>query len=169
MKVTVLHLRLLVIVACVLVVSGLTSGRSFAAESLISTLEAEAMILPAGTNIVSDAGSSGGKVIQFTREGTARATITIPSGAIFSSFDFRVKGVKCHGAVPKLTINMQDLATGSTSTVFSQSYSAGTWQISKVVAYVPPTPGSYTLYAIYGNHNQCGNDLYLDYFNFYSL
>ena len=143
---------------------GLAGGyvlwRTFAAGSVIATLEAEKMSLPAHASVISDSNASAGQAVKMTRRESAKASVTINSPV--DNLTLKARASRCQRAWPKATVSVDGLKVLST-TVSSSSWHEYT--ISKTL-----NTGAHEItisYSDFSRSSYCYPTLYLDAAVFY--
>ena len=135
---------------------------SLAATPTVASLEAEQLSLPTGASAYTDSTASGGKAVQFTVNGTATGSVTIPTGATATSLAVTAHGNSCHGWA-----NLS-LSVDGTNVLPTISASTSSW--TNYVASTNLVAGSHSLSMSAGNMSAKGNctrNLYVDVATFY--
>jgi hypothetical protein len=159
--------QLLVFALIFAALGGYLIWHSFAVTPIVGSVQAEAMTLPTGADIVSDSSASGGQAVRFSQDGTATSALSLSSQA--TSLAVTLKGMKCRGDVPHYTLSIS--TTGATpSNIFTVNGSAGSSGWSNVTTNKTIDAGNYNLSFTVSNSlsaNNCNRDLYLDVVTFY--
>ncbi len=138
-------------------------GARIYADSILSTVEAETMTLPAsGSSVVGDASASGGQTVRMIANGDV--TKSFDTGTQSDYFKFRVKGVTCRGNWPRLMVYLDN------TRVYNSLVSST--QLSEVQITRTTLPGNHTLRYNFSNaasNSTCYRTLYLDVANFYAV
>lgn len=151
-------------IATFALIGGYFIWHSFAASPLVASLQAEQMILPNGSTIVTDSAAVGGKVVKMSLNGSLTGSVNFPSKV--TSVTVVARASSCNGS-PYFALFVDGSNLLSSTTVSSsslKSYSANTALSS----------GNHTLRINTGNigssansHKDCSRTLYLDITNFY--
>jgi hypothetical protein len=144
--------------------------KSFAASPLVTSFEAEQMVLPNGGSIITDTTASAGKAVKLASNGTATGSVNFPSSV--TSLSVIAKGAQCSGA-PAMTITLDGSNLMTNTAVSSTS-----WTAYSVTPSATLNSGSHSLAVSFTNdytsaghgkkgNGACSRDLYLDVTNFY--
>ena len=76
---------MLIFIAIVVIVGVYLLVRSFAAQPLVASLQAEQMTLPTGASSVKDSKASAGEAVKMKYNGSLKGSVTIPSNSTVNS------------------------------------------------------------------------------------
>lgn len=151
--------KILVIIALVFgVIGGAVLWHSFALTPTVASLEAEQMTVPSGASIISDSSASGGKAMKLTANGNAQGVVSLPSNA--TSVSLRAKGVRCHSAWPRASLQVDGKTLLSGINISSSSW-------NNYSANVALGSGTHAISIIFSNARGSCRPLYLDATTFY--
>src|SRR3978361_2159560 len=83
---------------------GLSAAAAVAAPTPVASLNAESMTLPRGALSVRDRSADGGRAAQFTRDGTATATLT--TSAVATTLTLALRGSRCSQTWPQVQLTI---------------------------------------------------------------
>jgi len=93
-----------------ILVFGLIGGgftwRSFAAATTVAVVEAENMQIPSTASVINDETASNGKSVQMNVGSSLTGQVSLPSNA--TSVNLTVKGEKCRGRYPEVTLEIDN-------------------------------------------------------------
>lgn len=149
-------------------VGGYILFKSFAQGPLVSTIEAEQMVLPSGSTVVTDANASAGKAVKMTANGMLNGSVSFPSSV--TSLTINARGDQCSGA-PTMTV-----AVDGTNVLTNTAVSATSWSSFSYTPANTYNSGNHNLSVSFTNavakskgnaKNKCTKNLYVDVTNFY--
>ena len=141
--------QLLVFMLVFAAIGGYIIYSSFASAPIVASLAADQMSLPAGATIYSDSTASTGQAVRFTADGTAGASVTIPSGSTVTSLTLLAESTQCHGW-PTASLNVDGTATLPTTAISTTSWSSYAVNVNL-------TSGSHNISLVAGNIGSKGN------------
>jgi len=100
--------------------------RSLAATPVVATLQAEAMTKPAGASTINDSSASGGQAVRLSQTGSLTGSVALPSTSSATSLSLTVKGSKCKGTWPTVSLSLDGNAVLTTRTVTSSGWTSYT-------------------------------------------
>jgi PKD repeat protein len=160
------HLAIVVIIFAA--VGGYILFKSFAQGPLVSTIEAEQMVLPSGSSVVSDTNASAGKAVKMTASGMLNGSVNFPSSV--TSLNINARGDQCAGA-PTMTV-----ALDGNNVLVNTAVSATSWSSFSYTPVNAYNSGTHNLSISFTNaaaktkgsaKNKCTRNLYVDVTNFY--
>ena len=142
--------------------------RSFAAGPAVLSVQAEAMSLPTGATVVSEASASASKAVRLSADGSLNASISLPSPA--ASVTITARAEQCQGA-PALSATLDGKSLLSATSVTSTSYSAYAASGAFVSGTHSLSLSGANLGAVYAGKSgkvKCSRVLYVDVTTFYA-
>jgi hypothetical protein len=154
------------------VVGGFLLQRSFAAAlgPVIAKVEAEQMLLPAGTKVYSDSTASNGLAVKDSASGTVTLTSSVSLPGAGDTIAVTAKGAQCQKSWPSMSLSVDGKQVLSVSQV-----SATSWNNYTSAAGLNLASGSHSLslsvtnYMVNNNGRRCTTAVYLDVTTFYGI
>ena len=118
----------LVLVLMVLAICGgiLASSSSAADSTVVATVQAEQMTLPAGASVINSSTASGGEAVMLTEPGSSLTT-SVPLPGAVTTVDVVAQGTRCQRGWPAMTVSLDGktvLNSASVNRSSWQNYSA---------------------------------------------